>query len=362
MDRSPADITTNEYLIFSRHGALLAINARLATEITQLPEITWIAETPPCIPGVINLRGRVIPIMDTDICFNLSHQRYQLTDTIVVIGKTGTQLGVIANAVRDVVSIPAKDIEPARFHNREKFRHPHLVMGAAMVGEDLVMILDPDKLMDFGAHVPETPEDFSDADGDGRVSDENGPVREFCEHEYFCPEATPEERAVFHKRALTLMQPEFEENFAGKIPIAVVGLNREYFGMAIEHVLEFSDVKNLTPIPCTPDYILGNMNLRGNILTLIDVRQLLNMAFTGLSPMARIVITSADGSLAGVAVDDVFDVVYLNPADIVAVPVAVKTVSEKYILGTASYRDKTLTILDMKKILRNETVVINEEV
>ncbi|RJP86128.1 MAG: chemotaxis protein CheW [Desulfobacteraceae bacterium] len=362
MDISTKDMTANSYLIFRKHAAFLAINALLVKEIIALPEITWIAEAPPCIKGAINLRGTVIPVLDLDICFSLSPQRYQLTDAVIVLGEKDAQMGILVNEVQDLISIPPQDLAPAAFHNRERYLHPHLVKGSAKAGENLIMVLDPDKLLDFDAHVPETRNSLADDNTEEEALVDAAKTIEPVEPDYFCPEAIPLEKALFHERAMALMQPPVSEDFAGMIPMALVGMNREYFGVDIECVREFSDIKNLTPIPCTPDYILGSMNFRGNVMTLIDLRTLLNMQFTGLSPSTQIVVASVEGALAGVAVDVVFDVIYLNPADIVPVPVAVKTVSEKFIRGTAFYGDKTLAILDLKKILKNDAFIVNEQV
>jgi purine-binding chemotaxis protein CheW len=142
----------------------------------------------------------------------------------------------------------------------------------------------------------------------------------------------------------------------------VVGLNEEFFGVDMELVREFADIRGLTPIPCAPPHIVGNMNLRGNILTLVDIRGLLDMPATG-TPSAGKVIVAALGDLsAGVLVDDVFDIAFLKPSDIWPVPSAVQKAGERYLKGTAPYGDRMMTILNLANILASEKLSVEEDV
>jgi purine-binding chemotaxis protein CheW len=82
-------------------------------------------------------------------------------------------------------------------------------------------------------------------------------------YDLYCPNATTEERAIFRQRADNLRQSiEISKVTNELMPLAVIGLGHEYFGLDLELVHEFTDISNLTPIPCCPNHIVGNMNLR----------------------------------------------------------------------------------------------------
>lgn len=339
------------YLIFSLSGELFAIAASVVREMFWLPELTPMEEAPPSIAGVLNLRKKIVPVTDLNMLFGHACIRYNLTDSIIALEAEDRIIGIIVNEVRDVIDISSEDIEPSPFYLNsalspqtsalETSRH-HFIDSEARVGEDIIMILNHNKVFDAGFHAPETEE------------------HKLKESHYFCTEATPEERKVFHERAVNLMHVVEEEGLAGLMPMAVVGLGGEYFAMDLELIREFSDIPDLTPIPCCPEHILGNMNLRGNVLTVIDIRDSLNLPVSAGKP-AKVIVAGTGELSAGIAVDNVFDVIYVNPSNITPVPSAVRTNTEQYIKGTAPYNNKVMTILDLKKILDREELVVNEE-
>jgi purine-binding chemotaxis protein CheW len=110
------------------------------------------------------------------------------------------------------------------------------------------------------------------------------------------------------------------------------------------------------------------MNLRGEILTLIDISHFLQLkgdqspAENATIRNQQAVVVRIDKLVAGVTVDTVHDVVYLHSSDISPVPAAVHAMNEDFIRGVASYQDKQMSILDLSKILSSENLVVNESV
>ena len=91
-------------------------------------------------------------------------------------------------------------------------------------------------------------------------------------YDLYCPNATPGERSIFRQRADNLRQPLESLNVTSKLmTLAVIGFGNKYFGLDLELVQAFTDITDFTPIPCCPNYIVGNMNLRGEIVTLVDM-------------------------------------------------------------------------------------------
>lgn len=334
------------FLVFSLQGSLLALEALAVREIIWLLEITPLEETPPYITGVINLKGHIIPVMDLNRRFGHAPQRYQLTDSIIVLALEGVQVGLIVNEVREVIDIAPEDIASSPTYSLTGKMPPQFATRVAKLDREIITVLNHVNLLQ------------DEALGEEVVLEEASEPT--AARSYFCPEASPEERAVFHERARSLMEAPVDEGLAGLIPTAVVGLNGEYFGVDLELVRCFADLHHLTPIPCCPGHIVGNMNLRGNILTLVDVRNLLDLPGAAVNEDSKVMFASLGELSAGVVVDQVFDIIYLNPADIGPVPTAIQKAGEKYLKGTAPYGGEMMAILDLAEMLKEGNLVVKE--
>ncbi len=318
------------YLIFTLNGERFAIDALPVRESIYLPELTPVEEVPPFIAGAFNFRGKIVHVIDLHLLLGHPHRRYHVSDMVIVVDLNGSLSGVIVSNVLDVITIRANDIEETPDHR--------FITGEAKVGGDIVMILDNRAIADCLLQ----PYPFHN----GEAADKK---RGFAF-----------EDPIFHDRARALIQPPGSLTLGGLTPLAVVGLNSEYYGIDLESVSEFSNARDVTPVPCTPPHIIGNMNLRGDILTLVDIRGMLNLPHAESACLNKVIVTHTNGLIAGIMVDEVFEVVYLSPSDIIPVPSMVRTNNE-YITGEASYAGKMLSILDLKKILTKDDLIVSDE-
>lgn len=325
--------------------SVYAIETQCVREVMWLPELTAIEETPPHIAGVFNLRGHIVPVMDLNLRFGHGAERYAVTDAVVVIEVDDLVMGLVVNEVLDVVSLPATAIEPRPRYDGEAAA-PHFLAGEAKLGETIVMLLDTRALVHGHAPAPQ-------------LLAEEAPRAHPC---YFCPQATPEERAVFHSRAVALLAPAERAETTGLAPHAVIGLNGECFGVALDAVREFCEVRAVAPVPCCPPRFVGQMNLRGDVLTLVDIREALGLPMSRETAGARALVVR-DGELAaGVPVEQVFDVIHLRPADIAPAPAALHEPRNEYVTGVASYAGRMLCLIDLRKLLAEGGMAVEETV
>lgn len=335
-------------LVFSLQGLLMAVDVFAVREILWLMEITPLEETPPYMTGVINLRGKIIPVIDLNLRFGHAPQRYHLTDSVMVVGIDEVPIGLIVNDVREVINISAEDVEASPLAHLEVKMPPQFVTKVVTEGGNIIMILNHENLLRDSA----LEEEVILEEPPGQTPLKN----------YFCPESSPEEREIFHARARDLMQAALSEGLGGLVPMAVVGLSGEYFGVDLELVEGFADIHNLTLVPCCPGHVVGNMNLRGHVLTLLDIRNLLDMPSAVVNSTSKVIVARMGDLSAGVVVDQVYDIVYLNPSDLGPIPSAIQKVSEKYLKGTALYGGRAMTILNLQNILTSDSLIVNEEV
>ena len=341
------------YLIFLHNNCFYGIETLSVKEIFLLPEVTMITEIPDPIIGVINFRGNLLPVMDLNLRFGYQQQKYYLTDNLVVIESQEFTMGIIVNQVYEVKQIPTTEIysqEELSDRGSNRNYQFHLATGLAKLEEKIITLLSSNNLIRYMKEVAE----FS-------VNNQDN-IDALLK---FCPNATPKERAIFQERAKNLRLEIQSQDFSNLIPLAVIGLNEEYFAINLGVVQEFTYIHKYTPIPCTPEHIFGNINLRGEIVTLLDIRGVLNMPIPSTtSTNNQALIFKVDDLIAGIRVDEVLDIMYLNPLDIKSIPSAINNskADNEYLLGTAIYREKMMSIIDLQKIITYKGLIVEEEV
>lgn len=373
------------YLIFSLHGVQYGVDALLVQEIFHLPELAPIAEAPDDIVGLLNLRSKVVPVMHLNLRFGYQLQECRLSDSVIVLKWEGTLLGIIVTSVHEVKNITIEAIEGQISYGRVRENKSGFIAGVAKVDADMIMLLNHEKLLCYSDAVEallpgEVTNNRAEESTNGHSKQNSFELEnQFPEiHRSFeklswggtlrsfycicCPNATPEEKTIFRSRAENLRRASESSDFTGLMPLAVVGLNGEYFGLDLKVVREFTNIRNVTPIPCCPTHVVGNMNLRGEIVTLVDIRSALNMPLAEKGNASKAIVIHVDEVVAGLPVDEVFDVMYLRPSQVTPVPAAVHSGSDEYLRGTAPYSEKMLSILDLPKILSKGGLTVNSEV
>jgi purine-binding chemotaxis protein CheW len=341
-------IPSRTILTFDQVGARFGLDATLVHETVWLPELTPVEEAPHHIVGIFILRGQIVFVADLNLCFGHPAQPYRLSDQIIVLEKDQLLMGLIVSEVLEVVELSAEAIQRPPKFNGEAPSHTHLVAGEARVGDNILTLLDASRLM----HLPQ----------DSVKTGAEYPASRFC------PEATPEQHAVFRARAKALMDVTADEEGA-RLALAVVELGGEYFGIELGVVQEFCDITLPGQIPNCPPHILGAINLRGNLFTLLDLRGALNLP-RATNGNGKAVITHAsarfgtsmDEQRMGVAVDEVHDVVYLREEELQAAPQALREQHGAEIKGTVPYNGKMMAVFDLPMLLSREEWIVNETV
>jgi purine-binding chemotaxis protein CheW len=135
----------NQYLTFTLGHELYAVELLKVQEIRGYSAMTPIPNTPREVKGVMNLRGAVIPIVDLRIRLGMPSTEYNRF-TVIIIAKVGTRtMGLIVDAVSDVLKIPTSDVQPTTDFGTQV--DARFVSGVAKVGEKLVVVLDVDKAL-----------------------------------------------------------------------------------------------------------------------------------------------------------------------------------------------------------------------
>lgn len=133
-----------KYLMFFLNDEFYGIPILKVNEIIGLMEITHVPRTPDFMKGIINLRGKIIPIMDLRLKFNMSERAYdeQTCIIIVEIPIHGEKhfIGIVVDKVAEVVSINNTDIEAPPEYGQDE--HESFLIGVGKVKDKVVMLLE----------------------------------------------------------------------------------------------------------------------------------------------------------------------------------------------------------------------------
>lgn len=134
--------------------------------------------------------------------------------------------------------------------------------------------------------------------------------------------------------------------------------DKQLFGVPIADVVQIIGIQEITPIPDSPTYAKGVINLRGNIIPVIDVRLRFGKEETDYSERTCIIVTQIDDSLIGFIVDSVDEVTTIEDSEITAPPRVSKERANAYLCGIGKLKNKVVLLLDTDKILNAEEIEI----
>jgi purine-binding chemotaxis protein CheW len=129
-------------------------------------------------------------------------------------------------------------------------------------------------------------------------------------------------------------------------------LDEEIYGINVMQVQEVLRLPEIAPVPGAPSYVMGIINLRGNVVTVIDTRKRFGLNQKEADDATRIVITEVENQVIGILVDSVAEVVNLRTSEIETTPnLGEDNESSKYIQGVHSTDGEILILVDVNKML-----------
>lgn len=132
----------------------------------------------------------------------------------------------------------------------------------------------------------------------------------------------------------------------------VVG--EEEYGLGILKVKEVIRIREITRIPKAPTFVKGIINLRGDVIPIIDLREKFGLNQKEYTSMTRVIVVEVEGKLIGMVVDAVSQVIRVPSDQIEPPPPVVGGLSEEYIKGVGKIGERLIILLNIKKILTTE--------
>ncbi len=165
-------------------------------------------------------------------------------------------------------------------------------------------------------------------------------------------------QAILEERARALARVTDVETDEG-MQLVVFSLANETYGLPTDYVREVQPLRDASPVPCTPSFVVGIINIRGSIYSVVDIRQFLGVPEQEITDLTKVILVNAAGLEVGILADDVLGETSV-PLDEIRPPLATRGgIKEEYVHGVTS---DMLIILNLEALMRDERMVIHEEV
>ena len=143
------DPRAGKYLVFHLGEEEFGIQVQKVREIMGVQDITQVPQTPPHVKGVINLRGKVIPVVDLRLKFSMTAKEYTQRTCIIVVQVAGTRgtmlMGIVVDGVAEVLQVAGSDVEDTPSFGKEV--EIAYIMGLAKLKGKVKILLDIDQVM-----------------------------------------------------------------------------------------------------------------------------------------------------------------------------------------------------------------------
>jgi purine-binding chemotaxis protein CheW len=169
-----------------------------------------------------------------------------------------------------------------------------------------------------------------------------------------------EQQKILKERALALAQPlPGEKGGEDALELVAFQLADERYGFESRHVREIIPLKDLTPLPTSPGFIAGIVNVRGQIFSVIDLKTLFELPKRGLIERQSVLLLQSEGMEFGVLADEILGVQRIPRGALQPALPTLTGLREEYLRGLTSER---LALLDAGRLLADPRLVVQEEV
>ena len=165
---------------------------------------------------------------------------------------------------------------------------------------------------------------------------------------------------ILRARARALARPPAHTPAGGTLlEVLEFRLAQERYALETRYVREVYPLKDLTPLPCTPPFVLGIVNVRGRILPVLDLKKLFDLPEQGVTDLHRIIVIEGNEMVLGLLADATVGVRSIH-ADSVQLSLPTLTgIRSEYLKGVTADR---LVVLDVARILADPKIIVHEEV
>ncbi|HBT38879.1 MAG: purine-binding chemotaxis protein CheW [Pseudothermotoga sp.] len=293
---------------FELSGGIYAFKITGVQEIIRYAQPTPIPNAPEYMMGLIELRKSVLPIVDMRRLLDLPATKTDEFTKVIVLRVGGSHVGVVVDRIREVLRIDESKVLPPPSLEREKTKE---LVGVIQNGDEMILVVDHEELLSdkvVGAQQQEQEE------------------------------------------AVERLTTEEEKQYV------IFNVGGEEYGVQIEEIREINRLTALAKVPRAPEYLEGLMNLRGEIVPVVDLRKKFNLVSSEKNEQTeRVVVTESDGKKIAFIVDSVVGVRRIPTSAISDLPETLSdSESARFISKIARIENRVVLLLQMSRVLSEQ--------
>ncbi|MBN1811165.1 MAG: purine-binding chemotaxis protein CheW [Anaerolineae bacterium] len=174
---------------------------------------------------------------------------------------------------------------------------------------------------------------------------------------------------IWAQRAAQLAKSPAHKEEGGQVELALIQLGREVYGIEVQHILEIRPAVRITRVPRVPEWVTGVVNLRGRILSVLDLRRFFGLAPAEtkeedrVTPFLDLVVVETPAMEVALLAEDVLEIEPFPTSQMQSVAETIRGVSSEYVRGVIERGAEApmVVVLDLPALLADERLIIQEE-
>lgn len=326
------DIQQNIYFRVGKNSYAMPLTNVL--EVMKLPKLDYPQKLPANFVGVLKVNNLVLNVLDIRFYLDIKVEKYSTSNKLIIVKTDETLFGLIVDEILDIV-----DFETAKIEHLPFITENQIIETSYNINGENISIINTYALE--------------------KIIKNGYPEKDVDICSLFPNDSTSQE--VLQQRATSLSQRldyAITNNVFSDNKFLSFVLNNTTYCINLKSVKEVANTENLIPIPCSPNYIEGLMTLKGDFVTVVNLKKFLNFQKTDYSTKTKVIIVDSKEFKLGFLIDEISDIL-----DIPEENLSKKDINSQnlYIDAEIIEENNVKFVLNMEKILSDPKMYINEE-
>lgn len=326
------------FVVFNMGEKTYAFHVSHTVEVLKLPLLEYPQKLPKHIVGILNYNNLTINIIDLRSILDLEEQNYSLNNQLIVVRTQEAIFGIIVDEVVDVMQINNEEMQLPPYSSSNK-----IIKMLYQLDSQMISIIDLYSVEN--------------------VLKDNKFNEGSVDYESLFPE-DQESRKILKERSDKLIKKStssFVPSFYNHDQFIMVTLGTNIYCINMKFIKELASIKGvkITKLPFAPDYIEGVINLRGDFVTIVNLKEFLNLDYPEINPNKKILVFDSKEYSLAILVDEIQSIKNIDGDKFIHK--SSSKFDSKYTMAEIIEDEKIYNILNVEKILNDEKLFINIE-